>query len=156
LTGFEIADPNYRERIASSFAHQAMMETMGVELVDVAPGRVEFTMDFAEHLTQQNGFLHAGALSTALDSACGFSSYTLMPATASILTIENKVNLLRPARLGPFRIVGNVVKPGRTIIVSEGHAWDGEGKLVATMTATNMTIVDRPDVEIRHEIEEQG
>jgi uncharacterized protein (TIGR00369 family) len=106
-------------------------------------------MAFAEHLTQQNGFLHAGALSTALDSACGFSSYTLMPPDASILTIENKVNLLRPAKTGPFRIVGNVIKPGRTIIVAEGHAYDGDGKLAATMTATNMTIVDRPDVEIK-------
>jgi uncharacterized protein (TIGR00369 family) len=149
LTEFQIADPDYRERVTSSFEHQQMMKTMGVTLVDVQPGFVEFTMGFSEHLTQQNGFLHAGAMSTALDSACGFSSYTLMPPEASILTIENKVNLLRPARNGPFRIVGNVIKPGRTVIVSEGHAYDADGKLVATMTATNMTVLDRPDVEIK-------
>jgi len=146
LTGFHIADPNYAQRIRASFDHQPMMKTMGVTLVDLAPGHVEFSMDFAEHLTQQNGFLHAGALSTALDSACGFSAYTLMPPDASILTIENKVNLLRPARTGPFRVVGDVIKPGRTIVVSEGHAYDGDGKLTATMTATNMAIIDRPDV----------
>lgn len=149
MTEFQIADPNYAERIRTSFEHQQMMKTMGVTLVDLAPGHVEFSMEFAEHLTQQNGFLHAGALSTALDSACGFSAYTLMAPNASILTIENKVNLLRPARVGPFRVTGNVIKPGRTVIVSEGHAYDGEGKLTATMTATNMTIVDRPDVEIQ-------
>jgi uncharacterized protein (TIGR00369 family) len=149
LTEFQIADPAYKERIAASFGHQQMMRTMGVELVDISPGHVEFTMEFGEHLTQQNGFLHAGALSTALDSACGFSSYTLMPAEASILTIENKVNLFRPALNGPFRIEGDVVKPGRTIIVSEGRAYDADEKLVATMVATNMTIVDRPDVEIK-------
>lgn len=145
---FEISDPNYERRVRDSFDHQPMMKTMGVSIVAVSPGRVEFTMEFADHLTQQNGFLHAGALSTALDSACGFSSYTLMAPDASILTIENKVNLLRPALKGPFRITGQVIKPGRTIIVSEGHAWDGDGKLVATMSATNMTIVDRPDVGI--------
>jgi len=149
LTEFLIADPEYRERITASFEHQPMMKTMGVHLVAIAPGHVEFSMEFGEHLTQQNGFLHAGALSTALDSACGFSAYTLMPAEASILTIENKVNLLRPALTGPFRIIGNVIKPGRTIIISEGHAYDGSGKLTATMTATNMAIVDRPDVEIK-------
>lgn len=149
MTEFEIADPDYKERITRSFNYQPMMKTMGVTLVAIEPGHVEFSMEFADHLTQQNGFLHAGALSTALDSACGFSSYTLMPPDASILTIENKVNLFRPAKTGPFRIVGNVVKPGRTIIVSEGHAYDGDGKLAATMTATNMTIVDRPDVEIK-------
>jgi uncharacterized protein (TIGR00369 family) len=146
---FEIADPDYQVRIATSFNNQPMMKTIGAKLVTVGPGHVEFAMEFGEHLTQQNGFLHAGALGTALDSACGFSSYTLMPANASILTIENKLNLLRPAQNGPFRIVGKVLKPGRTIIVSEGHAWDGAGKLVAMMTATNMTIFDRPDVEMK-------
>lgn len=149
MTDFEIADPEYRIRVTASFENQAMMATIGAKLVEVGPGHVEFTMEFGEHLTQQNGFLHAGALGTALDSACGFSSYTLMPANASILTIENKINLLRPARTGPFRIVGNVIKPGRTIVVSEGKAWDGDGKLVATMTASNMTVIDRPDVDIK-------
>lgn len=149
MTDFTISDPGYKERITRSFNYQPMMKTMGVTLVDIEPGHVEFSMEFADHLTQQNGFLHAGALSTALDSACGFSSYTLMPAEASILTIENKVNLFRPALKGPFKIVGDVIKPGRTIIVSEGHAYDGEGKLTATMTATNMAILDRPDVELK-------
>lgn len=149
MTEFRIPDPDYKERVGRSFEHQQMMKTMGVSLVDIQPGHVEFAMDFADHLTQQNGFLHAGAMSTALDSACGFSSYTLTAPDHSILTIENKVNLFRPALNGPFRIVGDVVKPGRTIIVSEGHAYDVDGKVIATMTATNMTIVDRPDVEIK-------
>lgn len=149
MTEFRISDPDYKDRVKQSFADQNMMKTMGVTLVAVEPGHVEFKMVFGDHLTQQNGFLHAGAMSTALDSACGFSSYTLMDPEHSILTIENKVNLFRPALNGPFRIVGNVVKPGRTVIVSEGHAYDVDRKVIATMTATNMRIIDRPDVEIR-------
>lgn len=146
MSEFTIADPNYQSRIRQAFEGQRMMATMGIELVDLGPGHVEFSMPFGDHLTQQNGFMHAGALGTALDSACGFSSYTLMPPDAFILTIENKLNLLRPAKTGPFRILGRVIKPGRTIVVSEGEAFDGDGKLVATMSATNMTIIDRPDV----------
>ena len=147
MNDFRISDPNFKDRVTNSFGQQPMMKTMGISLEAVAPGHVEFGMEFSDLLTQQNGFLHAGAIGTALDSACGFSAYTLMPSTSSILTIENKLNLLRPAREGPFRIVGNVVKAGQTVIVSEGLAYDANGKLVATMTATNMTIINRPDVE---------
>lgn len=113
---------------------------MGITLESVEPGEVQVQLPFRDDLTQQNGFLHAGVISTALDTACGFSAYTLMPATASVLTVENKINLLRPARNGPFRVVARVVKAGRTIVVSEGKCYDTDGKLIATMTATNMAI----------------
>lgn len=144
MTEFRIADPNYVERITTAFENQPMMKTMGIVLTLVEPGHVEFTMEFAEHLTQQNGFLHAGAMSTALDSACGFSAYTLMAAESSILTIENKVNLLRPALHGPFAIVGRVVKAGKSIVVSEGTSHDAGGKMIATMSATNMAVELNP------------
>lgn len=123
-----------------------MAKTMGITLELVEPRRVVLALPFHPDLTQQHGFLHAGALSTALDTACGFSAYTLMTAEASILTIENKINLFRPAKKGPFTIEALVVKPGRTVVVSDGQAHDVDGKLIATMTATNMAILDRDDV----------
>lgn len=144
---FKISDPNFKTRVSDSFANQRVMKTLGATLISVEAGRIELSLPFHDDLTQQNGFLHAGVLSTALDSACGFSAYTLMPANASVLTIENKINLFRPAVNGPFGVVGQVVKPGRTIIVSEGRVHDADDRLVATMTATNMTILDRPDVD---------
>ncbi|HYF43815.1 MAG TPA: PaaI family thioesterase, partial [Ramlibacter sp.] len=101
-------------------------------------------------LTQQHGFLHAGMVATALDSACGYAGFTLMPAEAGVLTIEYKINLLAPARGERFRMAGTVVKPGRTVTVTEGRAYaleNGREKLIATVGATLMTILGRDDVK---------
>jgi len=147
---FEPKDPHFAERVRESFALQGAMRTLGATLEAVAPGRVDIVLQWAPGLTQQHGFLHAGMLATALDSACGYAGLTLMPQDAGILTIEYKVNLLAPAKGERFRAQGQVVKPGRTITVVEGQAWaadDGREKLVATMSATLMTIVGRDDVK---------
>jgi uncharacterized protein (TIGR00369 family) len=143
---FTPQDPNYEQRVRSSFARQAAMKTIGASLAAIEPGRVVIEMPFSQALTQQHGFMHAGMIGTALDSACGFASFTLMPDGAAILTIENKINLLAPGKGQLFRMEGVVVKPGRTITVVEGRAWaidEGREKLIATMTATEMTIVGR-------------
>jgi uncharacterized protein (TIGR00369 family) len=143
----QIPDPDFEERVRSSFARQKAMETIGAELTVVTPGTVEIEMPYSTALTQQHGFLHAGVISTALDSACGYAAYSMMPANAAVLTIEFKVNLLAPGRGERFLFRGSVTKPGRTIIVADGQAYaflaDGEAKLIATMTGTMMTITGR-------------
>jgi len=146
-----VPDPNYDERVRASFARQNAMTTIGAELTLVTPGIVEIEMPFSPALTQQHGFLHAGVISTALDSACGYAAFSLMPENATVLTIEFKVNLLAPGKGVRFLFRGSVTKPGRTIIVADGQAYaigdDGEAKLIATMTGTMMTIVGRGDIE---------
>lgn len=142
-------DAAYAERARASFARQQAMATLGVAVEAVEPGRVVLTMQHRPELTQQHGFLHAGMVATALDSASGYAAFTLMPDGAGVLTIEFKINLLAPARGPRFRFEGAVVKPGRTITVTEGRAWQhdgGEPKLIATMNATLMTISGRDDV----------
>ena len=116
------ADPQFESRVRASFERQPAMTTLGATLASVRPGEVVLRMAHRPELTQQHGFIHAGMLSAALDSACGYAAFSLMPADAAVLTIEFKVNLLAPA-LGPrFRFEGRVVKPGRTISVVEGRA----------------------------------
>ena len=144
-------DPDFAERVRASFAAQGAMQTLGATLAEVAPGRVVVTLPWQQGLTQQHGFLHAGMVAAALDSACGYAASTLMPADAGVLTIEYKINLLAPAKGQHFRMEGLVLKPGRTITVAEGRAFaddEGSEKLVATMTATLMTITGRAG--IRH------
>lgn len=146
---FEPQDPGYAERVRGSFARQGAMATIGAQMVAVEPGRVLIEMPWAAALTQQHGFLHAGIIATALDSACGYAAATLMPADAGVLTIEYKVNLLAPAQGQRFRMAADVVKPGRTITVTEGRAYaldDGREQLIATMTATLMTITGRDGI----------
>lgn len=143
--------PDFEERVRSSFARQSVMRTIGAELTFVAPGTVEIEMPYSEALTQQHGFLHAGVISTALDSACGYAAYSLMPENSGVLSIEFKVNLLAPGRGERFVFRGSVTKPGRTIVVADGQAYafaaDGEAKLIATMTGTMMVIVGREGIE---------
>ncbi|MEO6032844.1 MAG: PaaI family thioesterase [Burkholderiaceae bacterium] len=142
------ADDAYVQRTFESFARQNAMATLGATLESVAPGRVVIAMQHRESLTQQHGFIHAGMLAAALDSACGYAAFSLMPLDAAVLTIEFKINLLAPARGPRFRFEGLVVKPGRTISVVDGRALqlDADGsneKLVATMSATVMTVRGR-------------
>lgn len=146
-----IPNADFEERVRSSFARQQAMATIGAELTSVTPGTVEIEMPFSAALTQQHGFLHAGIISAALDSACGYAAFSLMPENAAVLTIEFKVNLLAPGKGERFLFRGSVTKPGRTIVVADGQAYafaaDGEAKLIATMTGTMMTVTGRQGVE---------
>ena len=143
-------DPGFEARVRASFALQTAMATLGARLDAVAPGWVVVLLPHADHLSQQHGFLHAGIVAAALDSACGYAASTMMPADAGVLTIEFKINLLAPARGPLLRCEGRLVKPGRTISVAEGQAWqtgvDGQPQLVATLSATLMTVTGRDGV----------
>lgn len=142
-------DSQYRQRVQDSFARQEVMRTLGASLERLEPGTADIGMDWASGLTQQHGFLHAGVVSTALDSACGYAAYSLMPADAAVLTIEFKINLLAPAKGQRFRMESRVLKPGRTITVCEGRAYalqDQKETLIATMNCTLMVVTGRTDI----------
>jgi uncharacterized protein (TIGR00369 family) len=149
--GMQPHDTQFAQRTRESFARQPAMATLGVSLEEVDVGRVVLAMAHRAELTQQHGFVHAGMVATALDSACGYAAFTLMPVEAGVLTIEFKINLLAPARGPLLRFEGVVKKAGRTISVVDGQAFQHEPgsselKLVATMTATIMTVTGRDDV----------
>ena len=126
-------------RVRESFARQGAMATLGAELSDVATGRVVIALPIEPRVSQQDGFVHAGVVVAALDSACGYAALTLMPDDAEVLTVELKVNLLAPA--GGYRLVaeGEVIRAGRTLTVcrGDGYAEQGSDRVhVATMLAT--------------------
>lgn len=128
-------DPNFESRVRESFARQNVMDLIGASLKSIGPGFVEIELPWRGDLTQQDGFLHAGIVTTILDSACGYAAYTLMPADSSVLSVEFKVNLLAPAK--GERIVANakVKRSGRTLTVCAADAF-ADGHLCATMIAT--------------------
>jgi uncharacterized protein (TIGR00369 family) len=126
-------------RVRASFARQGAMATIGAELAEVAAGRVTIALPIEQRLSQQDGYLHAGIVIAALDSACGYAALTLMPDDAEVLTVELKVNLLAPAGGESLVAVGEVVRAGRTLTVCRGeaHAEQGSERVhVATMLAT--------------------
>lgn len=139
MNEFKAIDPNYETRVRSCFEQQGVMKTIGASLVKLAPGEVVVEFSYDRSLTQQNGYIHAGVLTTIVDSACGFAAYTLMPADSEVLTIEYKINFMSPAKGETFKGIGKVVKSGRTITVCSGDVVaveDGKEKVVATMQAT--------------------
>ena len=130
--------------VESSFAQQTVMSFIGAQLVKVEPGLIEIGLPYRRDLTQQHGYLHAGIVTTIADSACGYAAYTLMPPGSEVLSVEFKVNLLRPAKGTRFLAVAEVLKPGRTLTVVRGDVFSsnelGERELVATMLGTMMCL----------------
>jgi uncharacterized protein (TIGR00369 family) len=142
-------DPHFEQRVRASYAKQSAMHLIGATLERVAPGEVEIVLPASGTIRQQHGFVHGGLIGAVMDTACGFASLSMMPPDAGVLTVEYKINFLAPAAGDSFRIVGRVRKSGRTLTLAEAEAFgvrdDGE-RLIATLTATFMTIVGRDEV----------
>lgn len=140
---FEALDPDYAARVRACFEGQSLMRTLNAQLTRLEVGAADIAFDYRADLAQQNGFIHAGIVTALIDTACGLAAYTMMPADADVLSVEFKVNLLRPAMGERFVACGRVVKPGNTLIVTQGElrAWQGAdtttaGTQVAIMQAT--------------------
>ena len=132
---FEVRDPDFERRVRVNFEQQRVMQLIGAKLGTVEPGVVEISVPFREDLTQQDGYIHAGIVTTILDSACGYAAYTLMPAGSSVLSVEFKVNLLAPAKGATITARAEVKRSGRTLTVCSADAF-ADDSLCATMLAT--------------------
>ena len=122
------------------------MATLGASLVRVDAGEVDVEVMARDDLVQQHGFLHAGVLASAADSACGYAALSLMPPGAAVLSVEFKINMLAPAAGDRIVARGRVIRAGKTVTVCWGDvtAYSAASeKLVATMVATMMTVRDR-------------
>ena len=123
------------ERVRQAVAQQPFMSTLRVTVAHVAPGEVDLDLPFDERLTQQHGFLHAGAVAAVLDSACGYAAWAAADGEADVLTVEYKINLLEPAVGERVLCQGRVVRRGGRLAVCRGEAY-ADDKLVAASTTT--------------------
>jgi uncharacterized protein (TIGR00369 family) len=138
------------QRIRASFAKQGLMATLGATLGSVAPGAVEIVLLPGPAVSQQHGFVHAGAVSAIADSAAGYAALSLMPAGSGVLTTEFKINLLAPATGDRIIARGRVVKSGRTLTLALAEVFAesaGQERLIALLTATLMSITGREGIE---------
>ena len=142
------ADPDFEERVRSSFARQGAMRTLGATLETVAPGLCAISLVPRPEIAQQHGYVHAGVIAAIADSAGGYAGYTLFPPDSSVLTVEYKLNLLAPAAGERLVAEGMVVKSGRTLVITRGevHATTaGRRTLVAIMQQTLMVMHGKSD-----------
>ena len=143
------AEPGFEERVRESFSRLALMRTISASLVKVAPGAVDVDVPVRDDFRQQHGYVAAAIVTAIVDTACGFAAMSLMPAGASVVTVEYKVNFIAPARGERLIAHGRVVKPGRALTVCAGdvHALsDGAPEPVATMLGTMMALQDVAEV----------
>ena len=140
---FEPRNPGWEANVRGSFARQSVMSLIGAEMGALSPGHCEIRLPFRADLTQQNGFFHAGITSTIVDSAGGYAGLTLMPKGSDVLTVEFKLNLLAPAD-GEYLVAeGQVLKPGKNLVIARGEVYaikNGKATHCATMQQTLMTM----------------
>lgn len=142
---FEPKDRDFIEKVYKSFSNQAVMNLIGAELIKVQPGKVDVKLPFRQDLTQQNGFIHAGIITTIADSACGYAAFSLMPGKSSVLSVEFKVNLLSPAVGDYFLAEGRVIKAGKNLSVVRGDVFAVKSKETKQIAAILATIMCRKD-----------
>jgi uncharacterized protein (TIGR00369 family) len=139
-------DPSFEARIRTSFAKQGLMRTLGASIARLSPGAVEVSLAPSPSISQQHGFVHAGAVAAIADTAAGYAALSLMPPGAGVLTAEFKINLVAPAAGDRIVARGRVVKPGRTLTLAQAEVVavaEGREKMVALLTATMMTVEGR-------------
>jgi uncharacterized protein (TIGR00369 family) len=140
---FKVLNPSYEARVRASFARQAVMTLIGAVMTRVEPGRCTIELPVREDLTQQHGFVHGGVVGMIADSAGGYAAFTLMPADASVLTVEYKINMLAPARGERLVARGEVLKPGRTLSIVRADVvalQGGRETLIAAMQQSLMVM----------------
>jgi len=148
IPSYQPRDPGYAARVQASFARQKAMHTIGARLRAVGPGWTEVELPHRDDLTQQKGYLHGGIIGMIADNACGYAAYTLMPASASPLTVEYKINILAPGRGQRYVAEGVVLRSGRTLSVTRAEVYaetDAARVHVASMQQTVLMLADTPD-----------
>ncbi|HEX6980540.1 MAG TPA: PaaI family thioesterase [Alphaproteobacteria bacterium] len=141
-------NPDFEARVRDSFSRQGAMALIGAEIVHLAPGACDIAVSYRPDLSQQHNFFHGGVVGMIADSAGGYAAFSLMPADASVLTVEYKINLVAPADGHRLIARGRVIKPGRTLTVccvDTVVERDGREHLCATMLQTLMTMAGRAD-----------
>ncbi|CAM5329260.1 PaaI family thioesterase [Thauera mechernichensis] len=140
---FQPKDPGYAARVRASFGLQQAMQLIGAELAIVEPGYTEIHLPFKAEISQQHGYIHGGVVGMIADSAAGYAANTLTPADTSVLTVEYKLNLVAPADGQRLVARGEVIKPGRTLIITRAEVFairDEQWTLCAIMQQTIMAM----------------
>ncbi len=150
MDAYSPQDPDFVQRINDSFASQHFMTHIGARLGAVEPGRCEIRLPYRSEITQQDNFIHGGAVGTIADVAAGYSALSLMPVGARVLTVEYKLNLMKPALGKELVARGRVLRPGRTLTVCLSEVFDIDGNretLCATLLATMYCLTEEPGAD---------
>ncbi|MBL8697801.1 MAG: PaaI family thioesterase [Alphaproteobacteria bacterium] len=148
MTAFVPKFPGWEARVRDSFARQPAMDLIGATLGALAPGAVDIELPFDRRITQQHGYVHGGVVAMVADSAAGYAGFSLVPESATVLTVEYKMNFLAPAEGPLLRARGRALKAGRSLIIVQVDVFNCRGEaasICATMLQTLMVMHGRAD-----------
>lgn len=129
------------EEVLESYRKQGFMKHLGIEIISIEKGIVKVSCKKSDKLTQQNGFFHAGVITSIADAACGYAALTTMPKGSDVLSVEFKTNLMKPAVSDTIIATGKVIKSGRTLVFCEAKITDESEEITfATLQGTMICI----------------
>lgn len=102
-----------------------------------------------EHHRQQDGFIHAGVMATMADHTAGYAAFTTVEEQFQILTIEFKINFLRPAYGDSLVCRSRVIREGSQIIIAESEVFDVRGKEELLSSKALVTLMPVPREKIK-------
>lgn len=137
---FKAPDPDYAEKVHANFDSQPFLSCIGAQITNLGPGICEITLPFNENIARRNGTFHGGLMSAMADSAGGYAAMTLCPLGKRTLTVEYKLNFLKPGAGDKLVARGEVMRPGNTLTVTRTDVFAGD-RLVATSQQT-MIVID--------------
>ncbi|WP_371323812.1 PaaI family thioesterase [Dechloromonas sp. ZY10] len=149
------ANPDFAQRVRDSFQLQNAMHLIQARLEQVTPGNVTIVLPHWTGVEQQHGFIHGGVVGMIADSAAGYAAMSLVSADASVLTVEYKLNLVAPADGDRLIARGKVVRPGKTLSITQAEVLaerNGQEILCALMQQTIMVMrgkSEKPDQAAR-------
>lgn len=134
----EIKDANERSK---GFLH----EHLGIRFTSLGEGWVEAELSVIAAVMAPNGFLHAGAVVSLADSACGQGCIEALPAGASgFTTVELKTNFLGTALEGVIAVRADLAHAGRTTQVWDARVTrKADNKTIALFRCTQMILWPR-------------
>ncbi|AOP35513.1 phenylacetic acid degradation protein PaaI [Leptospira tipperaryensis] len=141
---FKAKDPNYLDRVHKIFHQANFINLLEIQIDSVAPGELNSFVEIKDKHLQQNGYVHAGVISTLADHSAGGAAGTLVGEKQVVLTLEFKINLLRTGIGNRLRCEAKVFYHGATVIVVNSDVYAihrNREKHIARATVTMMAVV---------------
>lgn len=149
MTDFKPQNPNFKQVIREIFEQANFVTDLGVKIVDMGAGWVETELLIQPKHLQQNSVVHAGVQATIADHTAGATAGTLLASDETVLTLEFKINLLRPAIGEKLFCRADMLKAGRKISVVESEVYmiNGDQRKLASKATVTLALLKHADIQ---------
>jgi uncharacterized protein (TIGR00369 family) len=114
---------------------------VGIEVDEVTGGLVHARLELRDEHMAPNGYLHAGAVITLADTACGYGCFLSLPdGGVGFTTIELKTNFVRSAQRGTITCEARRIHGGRTTQLWDATVSDDESRPMALFRCTQLIL----------------